>query len=100
MDMLAVYTCPVKDGDVVHVGDYALNPRDPNRGIPEELFLSDVRFPVIIEYDSATGRAEWWPPMAMGPGPTEAPWSHPTAALTLPRMEMYALLDAALAEYY
>lgn len=100
--MQAVFTVPA-DTDVgppaFHAGDYAYDPQHPNRGVPEEHWDKESQFPLIVDYDPETGYAEWWPPMMCGMPPSTAPWSHPTAA-NLPRMEMYALVEAALREIY
>lgn len=103
LTMQAVFTCPVdteKGPTPFHAGDYAHDPADGNRGVPGEHWEKEDTFPVIVDYDPATGHAEWWPPMLCGAPPGTAPWSHPTAALSMDRMAMFALLDARIAEIY
>lgn len=103
LNMQAVFTYPMdpdKGPPPFHAGDFPYDPEDGNKGVPAEHWDKEDSFPVIVDYDPATGHAEWWPPMMCGPPPAEAPWSHPTAALSMGRMEMFALLDARIAELY
>lgn len=83
-----------------HAGDYPYIAEHPNHGVPEEHWDNDQTFPVIIDYCPETGYAEWWPPMMCGPPPSSAPWSHPDAAKTMTRMEMFKLQEEWLLSVY